>query len=130
MATRDELYEAVWSEPLIKLAERYKVSGNYLARVCDSLRIPRPDRGYWAKKAVGKAPPKIPLSPVEPGEPTEWSPGNGVLIRRSSPRGDPGRSKTQERPKTHALLHGAIAHFGHGRKTGDEGYSNRTNDIW
>ncbi len=122
MATRDELYEAVWSEPLIKLAERYKVSGNYLARVCDSLRIPRPARGYWAKKAVGKAPSKIPLPPVESGEPTEWSSGNGVLIRRSSPRRQPVRSKAPERPKTHALLQGAVAHFGHGRKTEDEGY--------
>lgn len=122
MATRDELYEAVWSEPLIKLAERYKVSGNYLARVCDSLRIPRPDRGYWAKKAVGKAPPKIPLSPVEPGEPIEWSSGNGVLIHRWSPRRQPVRSKALERPETHALLQGAVAHFGHGRKTEDEGY--------
>lgn len=35
MAIRDELYEAVWSEPLIKLAKRFDVSGNYLARVCD-----------------------------------------------------------------------------------------------
>jgi len=122
MATRDELYEAVWSEPLIKLAERYKVSGNYLARVCDSLRIPRPDRGYWAKEAVGKAPSKTPLPPVEPGEPTEWSSGNGVLIRRSSPRRHPVRSKVPERPRTHALLQGAVAHFGHGRKIEEEGY--------
>ena len=122
MATRDDLYEAVWSEPLIKLAERFEVSGNYLARVCDSLRIPRPGRGYWAKKAAGKAPPKIPLSPVEPGEPTEWSPGNGILIRRSAPRDDSVKSKTQGRSKTHALLHGAIAHFGHGRKTEEKGY--------
>ena len=122
MATREELYEAVWSEPLIKLAERFEVSGNYLARVCDSLRIPRPDRGYWAKKTVGKAPPKIPLSPVEPGEPTEWSPGNGVLIRRSGPLRQPVLANAPERPKTHALLQGAIAHFGHGRKTEEEGY--------
>jgi len=122
VATRDDLYEAVWSEPLIKLAERFEVSGNYLARVCDSLRIPRPGRGYWAKKAAGKAPLKIPLSPVEPGEPTEWSPGNGILIRRSAPRDDSVKSKTQGRSKTHALLHGAIAHFGHGRKTEEKGY--------
>ena len=122
MATRDELYEAVWSEPLIKLAERFRVSGNYLARVCDSLHIPRPSRGYWAKKEVGKAPPQIPLSPVQPGEPTEWSPGNGVLIRRSSQRRGPVKAKAPERQKTHALLHGAITQFAHVRRIEEGGY--------
>ncbi|MFA7386512.1 MAG: hypothetical protein WCZ87_02490, partial [Thiohalobacteraceae bacterium] len=40
---------------MIKIAEKFDVSGSYLARVCTALRVPRPERGYWAKLAVGKA---------------------------------------------------------------------------
>lgn len=56
MVTREELYELVWSTPMIRVAEKFEVSGSYLARVCTELRVPRPERGYWAKLAVGKAP--------------------------------------------------------------------------
>jgi len=122
MVTREQLYEAVWSEPLIKLAERFQVSGNYLARVCDSLRVPRPVGGYWAKKAIGKASPKPPLPAVENGEPTQWSRGNGVFIRGSGPRNQPVQNKQSERKKTHALLNGAVAHFTHCRTLEAEKY--------
>ncbi len=52
--TREDLYELVWSTPMIKVAEKFEVSGSYLARVCTELRVPRPERGYWAKLAVGQ----------------------------------------------------------------------------
>ena len=39
MVTREELFEAVWTEPMITLSSRYGVSGSYLARVCDSLNV-------------------------------------------------------------------------------------------
>lgn len=122
MLTREELYEAVWTEPLIKLAKRFDVSGSYLARVCDSLRVPRPDRGYWAKKQVGKAPPRTALPPIKQGEPTQWSSGNGVLIRRSRPRHEPEQDHRSQRKKTHALLNGAVAHFTHSRAVKDGEY--------
>lgn len=122
MVTREELYEAVWSEPMTKLAERFKVSGNYLGRVCDSLRVPHPDRGYWAKKEVGRAPPKPPLPQIEPGEPAQWAPGNGVLIRPSSLQDRSAQRSRSERKKTHALLHGATAHFAHTRNVENDGY--------
>ena len=53
--TREELYELVWSTPMIKVAEKFEVSGSYLARVCTELRVPRPERGYWAKLEIGLA---------------------------------------------------------------------------
>lgn len=34
MVSRDELYRLVWSEPMTRTAERFGVSGSYLARVC------------------------------------------------------------------------------------------------
>ena len=48
--TRQELYDLVWSEPMIKLAARYKISGNGLAKACRRADIPVPERGYWARK--------------------------------------------------------------------------------
>lgn len=109
MPTREELYTAVWTEPLRKLAKRFQVSDSYLARVCDSLTIPRPEAGYWAKKEAGKASPPPLLPPALTGEPTEWLPGGGVHVRRSVPRGK--REPTKERPSTHRLIQGAMGDF-------------------
>ncbi len=60
---RQKLYEEIWAEPAEKVAARYGVSGVAIAKVCRCLRIPKPPRGYWAKKAAGQrtAPrPKLP----------------------------------------------------------------------
>lgn len=73
MISREELYRLVWSEPMIKVAERFGVSGSYLARVCTVLNVPRPVRGYWSKLAVGKAPKAEPLPEARPGDQTSWS---------------------------------------------------------
>jgi hypothetical protein len=63
---RDQLYEEVWSEPVMAVAKKYGLSDVGLAKICKKLDIPRPGSGYWAKKAVGKPigkPP--PLPPLE-----------------------------------------------------------------
>lgn len=70
--SRQQLYEAVWSTPATHLASRFGVSDSFLARICKRLRVPRPQPGYWAKLAVGKAPPKPALAPAEPGDETYW----------------------------------------------------------
>lgn len=70
---RDELYDIVWSEPMMHAAKRFGVSGSYLARVCTMLNVPRPPQGYWAKLAVGKAPPPPPLPEAQPGDQLTWS---------------------------------------------------------
>jgi hypothetical protein len=54
--SRKELYDLVWSEPMMRLARRYGISDVGLAKICRKCDIPRPPRGYWAKKQVGKAP--------------------------------------------------------------------------
>ena len=61
MISRDELYRLVWSKPMTQVAEQFAVSGTYMARVCALLNVPRPERGYWAKLAVGKVPAPEPL---------------------------------------------------------------------
>src|SRR5665647_1904418 len=66
---RERLYGEVWAEPVIKVAEKYDVSGVALAKTCRKLGVPLPPRGYWAKAEAGKAP-KRPALPVRrEGEP-------------------------------------------------------------
>lgn len=52
--TREELYELVWSEPVVKLAARYSLSDVGFAKACKKGNIPRPPRGYWNKLVAGK----------------------------------------------------------------------------
>jgi hypothetical protein len=70
-ASRQELYEQVWSEPMQTLASRYGMSDVALAKNCRKLNIPLPGRGYWAKKAAGKAVVKVPLPELPPNSPLD-----------------------------------------------------------
>lgn len=121
--TREELYELVWLTPMIKVAEKFEVSGSYLARVCTELRVPRPERGYWAKLAVGKAPQRPALPEPLPGDPVVWSrtdelPAAAVPKPRPSPS---PRVPRLARPVTgtHGLIRGAKEHFLASRKVDD-----------
>jgi len=60
---REKLYREVWSEPIQHVAKQYRLSDTGLAKLCKRLLIPRPPRGYWAKKAAGKAVPPVPELP-------------------------------------------------------------------
>lgn len=60
---RETLFQEVWDEPAETVAKRYGVSGAALAKWCTKLEIPRPQRGYWAKRAAGK---KVPMPPPLP----------------------------------------------------------------
>jgi hypothetical protein len=60
--TRKQLYDLVWSQPLIQLAKVYKISG--LRKVCKRHDVPTPNNGYngyWTQLQFGKAPPPDPL---------------------------------------------------------------------
>ena len=59
--TRKQLHDLVWAEPMMRLAKRYGVSDVALAKTCRKHDIPRPPRGYWVKKSVGKPTKKTPL---------------------------------------------------------------------
>jgi len=72
MVSREELYELVWSMSMTKVAENFSVSGSYMARVCSLLRVPRPERGYWAKLDVGKASAVPELPETLPGDQLFW----------------------------------------------------------
>jgi hypothetical protein len=134
--TRERLYELVWSEPMLRVAERFGVSSTYMARVCADLRVPRPARGYWAQREFGKALPETPPLPIaRPGDVTAWTPGVSLSqprpapvrpIRTSGPSGesmptDEGglaiRQRRTAANKLHELVVGAKPHFLKTRKT-------------
>lgn len=123
MISRNDLYQLVWSEPMTKIAERHAVSGSYLARVCTILNLPRPERGYWAKLAAGKAPPQTLLPEPQLGDPMHWS-TDGERIAEQMPAAPPRRNPEKKmriaRSQVHGLIRGARAHFENGRPV-DEG---------
>lgn len=125
--TREELYELVWKEPMLRVAERLGVSSSYMARVCTDLRVPRPLRGYWAQIEFGKTPPgKPPLPAARPGDTTAWSPGSSLPSLPKEPRvartptpasgGEKGVGKGKLE-RVHELLIGAKPHFLKTRKS-------------
>ena len=126
MVSRDELYQLVWSEPMTRIAEKFDVSGSYLTRICTLLNVPRPERGYWAKLAVGKAPAQTPLPPAQPGDPLHWS-KDGDHVAPPKPKAPPRRRRVAfpvARSPLHGLIRGARTHFENGRPVDDGAYLN------
>lgn len=46
--SRRELYDLVWSKPIMHAAKQFGISGSMLGRICEQRNVPRPPRGYWA----------------------------------------------------------------------------------
>lgn len=80
---REELYALVWETPMSRLAERFGISGNGLAKLCDRFEVPYPPRGHWAKKQAGKP---VSVSPLP--RPSGNLP-RVATIRPSPPRPEP-----------------------------------------
>lgn len=119
--SREALYEMVWSEPMLRVAAQFGVSSSYMARVCTLLNVPRPERGYWAKLAVGKAPKQPPLPEPRPGDPFEWT-RDGTLPKRARTLPRPPERKPRQKlavppqlPDRHPLVRGAKPLFEVGR---------------
>ncbi len=68
LVTPKQLYDLVWWKPMRDIAAEVGLSDVGLAKFFRSRGIPVPPRGWWAKKAVGKAsrPPQPPAR--GPGE--------------------------------------------------------------
>lgn len=60
--TREEMFERVWSTPLLQLAKEIGVSDVALGKACRRAKIPLPGRGYWAKDAKTRHKPKLPAN--------------------------------------------------------------------
>lgn len=59
---RKVLYEEVWKAPVTEVAKHYGVSDVMIHKVCKTLNVPVPPRGYWAKKSAGQPVKQEPLS--------------------------------------------------------------------
>lgn len=66
---RETLYKEVWADPVIVVATRYGLSDVGLAKICRSLAIPLPSRGYWAKVKAGKVMRQAPLPEIKQNGP-------------------------------------------------------------
>jgi len=120
--SRERLYAEVWAEPMTTVALKYKVSSSFLARVCTSLNVPRPPRGYWAMLAAGKVTKQPQLPDVTPGDELEWARYGQARRAKLPPPKPPQRKKTKHRsrselPERHPLLQGSLQHFDEGRET-------------
>jgi hypothetical protein len=63
--TRTELYEKVWTTPILQLAQEFGLSDVGLAKLCRRHGIPLPGLGYWRKRETGHDPGQLPLPPSE-----------------------------------------------------------------
>lgn len=61
---RETLYQEIWAEPIIKIAQKYGVSDVAIHKVCKALDIPKPPAGYWRQIETGKKVGQIPLPPT------------------------------------------------------------------
>jgi hypothetical protein len=92
--TRDQLYEDVWSRPVIQIAKDLGISDVALAKICRRLSVPLPPRGYWARIAAGRPARKPDLPKTLPSAPTShalrvWRPPAEIVARQA-----PGGART------------------------------------
>ncbi|MGT2430930.1 hypothetical protein ACU4HD_23775 [Cupriavidus basilensis] len=66
---RETLYIEVWTDPVTVVAPRYGLSDVGLAKVCRTLAIPLPSRGYWAKIKAGRIMSRAPLPELKQSTP-------------------------------------------------------------
>jgi hypothetical protein len=52
---RAELFRLIWTEPMTKVSAQFGISDVALAKICKKMDIPRPKRGYWARRKYGYA---------------------------------------------------------------------------
>ncbi|TXC66071.1 hypothetical protein FSC37_09490 [Piscinibacter aquaticus] len=128
--SREQLYELVWKEPMLHIAERLGVSSSYMARVCTELRVPRPPRGYWAQLEVGEAQERPSLPPALPGDVESWTVGSTIGTHRpravavpESDKSVPG-SRLRRKPvrdTSHELVAGVRPFFLKTRSSHEDG---------
>ena len=58
---REKLYKEVWAKPVVDVAVQYGVSDVAIHKICKSLNVPVPPRGYWARLRAGEKLKKTPL---------------------------------------------------------------------
>ena len=70
---RKELYDLVWSKPLLTLSKKYKISDVGLRKICLKMDIPLPQSGHWQRVRYGKTVSKKKL-------PKQFSGDNEIIL--------------------------------------------------
>lgn len=47
--SRKELYDLVWSEPILTLSKKYEITGSGLRKICVKMNVPLPKTGHWQR---------------------------------------------------------------------------------
>jgi hypothetical protein len=53
--TREQLYNMVWSTPMLTLSKKYSISDVGLRKICKRMNISLPKGGHWAKVKYGES---------------------------------------------------------------------------
>lgn len=85
-SSREELYDQVWSEPMVVLAQKYGISDVGLRKRCKKLNIPLPPQGYFLREKRVKEN-RPPLPPFQ---------GDGVIEIKKSNKNFPPPSVDQD----------------------------------
>lgn len=96
--SRTDLYRQVWTTPVSRLAQQSGLSGRGLAKLCERMDIPRPPRGYWARKAAGQKLKTVPLP----------EPGRGIPEQVTVRPGRPSRMLARLSPELQAAYDAAL----------------------
>lgn len=99
--TRQELYEQVWSRPMITLAKEYSLSDNGLRKICNKYDVPIPPMGHWQKIQFGKKVSKIPLPKRDKEEEIKINIQDAKLIANTD---NPIRNIVAEKIKSNSSL--------------------------
>lgn len=131
IVSREVLYDKVWSIPASRLTKELGISNTLLREICHALRVPRPDRGYWAKLSHGKKVTQTPLpaelanSPIAYAKSRSYS-WHQTRYIHSLPTVEsavPSQGISNKRQKkTHPLLNYAEESLSNCEKTDDFGY--------
>jgi len=77
--TRKELYDLVWSKPMIRISEQLQVPTHILRKKCQQYKIPLPKQGHWQKLRYGK---KIEWAKLPPLDvPGNRKPDTKIIVR-------------------------------------------------
>ncbi|RIV31557.1 hypothetical protein D2V08_14015 [Flagellimonas lutimaris] len=63
--TRKQLYDLVWSRPMVQISDQLQVPTHILRMKCHEHQIPLPKQGYWQKLRHGKTTNQEELPPME-----------------------------------------------------------------
>ena len=70
--SREEMFAAVWAQPMRDACKRFGISDVALAKICRRLKVPRPNHGYWLRRSIGQDPPRKALPAEGPDTPPRW----------------------------------------------------------